>query len=126
MKDAELRAAADRFLGEKYSGEMYEEPFRRAMDARLLAAAYLTEHPADDAEPVTREWLLEASVDIDDDMVYRFGEAKVIIWPSGRITLGVCCHESLIDNPTRGQVRRLYKALRGNQKPSATGPEVSS
>lgn len=53
----ELRAA-DR-LRKFNSGDMsvYETDYGLHADRAVLADAYLVEHPADDGEPVTEEWL---------------------------------------------------------------------
>lgn len=52
MTTAELRAAAERL-----ADAIAENRTPRIEDANEVALAWLAEHPADDDEPVTEEWL---------------------------------------------------------------------
>lgn len=95
---------------------------RFAADNKVIAAAYLADHPADDAEPVTKEWLL--SVGFDDRRngvsmglglrvnggphLYCSCNAPGVTpdwyFDDGRL---IACNDLL----TRGHVRRLCAAL---------------
>lgn len=91
-------------------------------DAMKLALAYLEEHPADDDEPVTEDWLrticeYEPSEDggglmITDEMmnlaINFVGSSDPNIWSAQIGEQGDCWPHDL---HTRGCVRRLCKAL---------------
>ena len=88
-------------------------------DRKLLVAAYLAEHPADEDEPVTHEWLRENS-QADWVVDEPTGKPEIILrgaWQRGMVTLVTAV---TIATPTRGHVRRLIAAL-GLDKPSAEG-----
>jgi hypothetical protein len=104
----ELRAAAERLLDPECgigegTGTNYVAGGYAADDAVALAKAYLAEHPADDAEPVTLEWT--RSLGLDCRRIYdgpdwipniRGLDGNWVILPRGA---------------TRGQARRLLAAL---------------
>ena len=83
-----------------------------------LAAAYMADHPADDAEPVTEEWLKavlgeKMTYDMGFDFRVRFYvySQPEIEYETGR---GYEHCESSVDLPeakTRGDVRRICAAL---------------
>ncbi len=86
-----------------------------------LAQAYLAEHPADDGETVTEEWLPISAMGIAGTK--RLGyivasrddlELEIVYLPQcgplpPAISIG---SRVVIRNPTRGDVRRLCNALR--------------
>lgn len=101
---------------EVYPGpcEMHEQPAQRSADMALVVAAYLAAHPADDGEPVTVEWL-----DAVGFVGGKFYRDRV----RGPLLRGVSDagdeYWSIRSYPipndakpkTRGEVRRLLKAL---------------
>ncbi len=115
MTTAEQRAA-ERFRAKRYKyddADSGSDSLDRMFDAEALAEAYLAEHPADDGEAVTAEWL--ESVGFSDYGLLRDFQ--------GGMWLGhVRCHElrtwrvGAIELPhirTRGDVRRRAAAARG-------------
>ena len=108
------------------SAEYQSAKTRQAMYA--IVKAYLAEHPADDGEPVTEEWLLGVGfiqgksknsrlIFLDyftiDDLLS--GECSVCGW-ADHVTLRSTCK-------TRGDVRRLCTALCIPLKHQAKGAE---
>jgi hypothetical protein len=97
--------------------------------ALAVARAYLAEHPADDGEPVTAEWL--KAVGFTERAKERPGDDRVLVSPEGETCHHVFWSENrdgydhnawfygddylravnLLDQPTRGHVRRLCQAL---------------
>lgn len=81
-------------------------------DVRFLADAYLTEHPADDDEPITMEWI-ENFPDFD----LECASGKI----TGGFSLGAggICYCDIFQSDdeiqlvceTRGDVRTLYRAF---------------
>jgi hypothetical protein len=112
----ELREAAERLRAYGAATDWTEAGFGAAdhyqaiQDRHALADAYLAEHPADDAEPVTAEWLSTLTPDEPNvfatDGGYRIG---VTIKPDG--TLIRLSGVAIVRNPTRSHVRRLLSAL---------------
>ena len=152
MKDAELRAAAGRLRGIEgptfhgVGGKRHISE-REYADAVTLAIAYLAEHPVDDDEPVTPEWLATNGFHRQQQPASSniFGSDKCV--PAAGSVLPIVAIEFPRRNsrevpiwavwvygyernqnfcPTRGDVRRLCKALGIELKSPATGPEVSS
>ena len=93
-----------------------------------LASAYLAEHPADDDETVTEEWLRSIGFTSDG----RVSDVNMTIsYPTGKREQVVLAWATLDDapphfylgetilwvRPTRGQVRRLIEALGGDHFP---------
>jgi hypothetical protein len=87
--------------------------------AVVLAHAYLADHPADEDEPVTEDWL--RSIGLKLRMGFGFPVTKTMsLWDS-RNGWGLYFHGGLGDSAegetkiakvaTRGQVRRLLAAL---------------
>ena len=60
MTNQELRESADRLLDTPIGGDIagYDASPRRVRDMRMVALAWVNEHPADDAEPIDMPWLL--------------------------------------------------------------------
>ena len=83
--------------------------------AWTLAKAYLAEHPADDEEPVTGDWLLSIGFEPDAThlVLRRFGPDE-----NGKIQVYLLDRRWLLHGTrikmlcTRGDVRRLCAALR--------------
>lgn len=130
MSTEELRAAANRWQEGNYSYsaldcDTYSDS--EVADMRLLARAYLAEHPADDAEPVTAEWLRsvgfcrEMQPASSNNLTIRHGSAIVTRWMNSdnvpRWSVRMYADETpdwvppCIQPKTRGDVRRLCKAL---------------
>lgn len=133
--DDKLKAAAERFLhphpptAYPWPCEMYDQPERRAMDAEMLAFAYLlkiAERPEDDAEPTTVEWLRSlpgAIIDPDgNSTLFSINNGNYFAIESD-LSAGVqsmlafrdlsCTYLSLgaVVLKTRGDVRRFFTAL---------------
>ena len=120
---SELRAAAEDTLRESAGLLLQEFGFHSSGTARracMLAESYLAEHPADDAEPVTEEWLLSVGFKRAED------DPVILVLPStdtGRamtyVTIEPCELRLEADDGgsiwigerTRGDVRRLCTAL---------------
>ena len=92
-----------------HGGDLFDDDFS------VFAAAYAAEHPADDAEPITEEWF-----------VATYGNMWVGIEPVGGGPIATLHYDPLggcdgwsIGNEiippmeTRGQLRRLIAALKG-------------
>ena len=121
----ELRAAAERVAKyiRKKEPDMLSvgKPMQAFMaDVRKVAAAYLAEHPADDAEPVTEDWLLSIGFTRNKiDQVILILESKDLGRAMTYITISPCelCIESddggsiWLGERTRGDVRTLCRAL---------------
>ena len=79
-------------------------------DEKSVIDVYLSEHPADDGEPITKEWFRSASITSNN---WMHGDGIDIYQDSlGRIS--VCLVDECQVLPhvkTRGDVRRLCKAL---------------
>lgn len=112
----EIRAAAER-LRRLEAGEHqdavygdFANAFRR-LDTQTLADAFLAEHPADDDEPDTEEWLRGVGfTDCKNDglrlsILARYPNLGMPFWE-------VCGTVIRLAQPkTRGQLRRLCAAL---------------
>jgi len=88
--------------------------------ARTLADAFAAEHPEDDDLPLTREWLIESgfkanTFNDDGDFGYaHHSECSVEVHQFGRdFDVKVYDGHAWKKNPTRGQLRRLVAALKG-------------
>jgi hypothetical protein len=86
----------------------------------LLANAFAAEHPADDDEPVTVEWLLAEGFIRSEAftgylMLFFEGKSKdslfAKVFDEGIGIFSGPGREQLQFNPTRGQLRRLLSAL---------------
>lgn len=92
-------------------------PYPAAVDdAIILADAYLAEHPADDGEPVTADWM--RSFAPNPGLYFPLNDDESGVWfvfnPEGcymAISDGVNRSAELPVPPTRGHVRRLCAAL---------------
>ena len=128
MMDAETKAALERLRREGQGENVYPSWFpdydmESRKDSHTLAEAYLAEHPADDDEPVTKEWLAAKGAIFHD--VWRFYlpacELHVSFSPTGGMWLARLNQEderyeylNISDSvPTKRQVRRLVSALEG-------------
>lgn len=121
----ELRSAAERFAKQRPSEaypwpcEMSEQPAQRVADMALLARAYLAEHPADDGEPITREWMntvLPTDADSGNWTVRQSKPLTLEIEYSGGGFWLWFAHAEVPPVPvcqvrTRGQLRRLLELL---------------
>ncbi len=120
MNAEELRAAAIRRRTNDWLGNrMYNDFVDEDADARLLADAYLAEHHADDAEPITLEWL--RSVGFQDGHTKRRSLVAGVIyvcppygpapWWCGIKSSNQDVYAQITKFATRGQIRRLATAL---------------
>jgi hypothetical protein len=129
----ELRRAAEEVVeagSRALSGAPCVQISRHLWDCCVSTArAYLAEHPADDGEPVTEEWLRDTfgphlascpwtryALHVATDKL-----ARAVGWcprRSGHQPECLCINEwVVIERPTRGHVRRLLAAL-GSQPPA--------
>lgn len=124
----ELRAAAERLARDADPGRMADlgesDLFDRLRDGAAVAAAWLAEHKADDAELVTKEWLLAVGFASDGSHFRlsgwgpdRNGTVQVYRWASEWFVNG----SRIRSQPTRGDVRRLAKALGVELKEGGAG-----
>lgn len=127
MTNDELRAAAEAVVREAFP----DTPGSRAdvgtanvwydQQAVAVAQAYLSEHPADDAEKVDADWLAAAlpgfvvthrgdmgGCEFDGWLVMAHVKAGVWVVSASHRTSGNGARPC----PTRGHVRRLLRALR--------------
>ena len=101
-------------------------------NARAVARAYLEEHPEDDDTPVDCDWLQSIGLDdfslhnLDEKRWAKPGEAIVLVVSCARVggwdhrlTCGVW---PIKHDPTRGDVRRLIKALGIGEDTPDTSP----
>jgi len=126
--DTETKEALERLRREGQGENVYPSWFpdydmESRKDSHTLAEAYLAEHPADDDEPVTKEWLAAKGAIFHD--VWRFYlpacELHVSFSPTGGMWLARLNQEderyeylNISDSvPTKRQVRRLVSALEG-------------
>lgn len=113
----ELRAAAinraiEIVSATEWSGDLRVNMNRVIGAGRVLAKAYLAEHPADDDEPVTAEWLESIGANSDDGLFFTGHDAVDFelteFEGTWHVDVGwrtICLVE------TRGDVRRLLAAL---------------
>lgn len=114
----DVRAAAERLLPPL--ADVIDAPG----DAELVARAWLAEHPADDGEPVSAEWLMVTGwVDVAEPgggPLYTFcrpdhGGAVLTLEGDHRCLMAFLGHPDGAPWPcdiyTRGQVRELLRAL---------------
>jgi hypothetical protein len=85
-------------------------------DLELVAAAYLAGHPADDCEPITKEWLRGAlpvtrKFTVNDLESYLINSQFYIECYLGRRWLACVSLCITVKLSTRGDVRRLAAAL---------------
>jgi hypothetical protein len=110
----ELRAAA-KLLVSKNTSNRYDNA------GVMLAKVYLVEHPDDDGEFVDKEWLVDIfGRDLFAERWKRYAlmlcckSDLIVSWCPACDDLApcLCIGTSVIkENPTRGDVRRLCKAL---------------
>lgn len=113
----ELRAAAERVIQQGDSSVYWHSP-QAITDSEKLARAYLAEHPADGGEPITEEWLqsvgFEPRKGSKFHFVYDAAPYMTIMWDYREDELMIGHAQTwkrLGDNRTRGDVRRLCRAL---------------
>lgn len=94
----ELRAAAKLLVSKNTISNRYDNA------GVMLAKAYLTEHLLDDDEPVTEEWLETIGFD------HGYLDADYWVIECRKLALRLNSYP-VKENPTRGDVRRLCKAL---------------
>lgn len=104
----EVVAAAERLI-ELHEPRLSKPHLRGESDELIVkvARAYLAENPADDAEPITAEWLEACGFTQEIDAASFAPDKR---------TWSVCIeggsnYASLPDQFTRGQLRRLAEAL---------------
>lgn len=117
------REAAERLRAHRLNWSEEYRNTQQGADEATLAAAYLAEHPADDGDAVTEEWLW--AVGFDKQGLLWFGGGRLYLgakWDGGthsaEIQVGEgrgyygCDHTIDLPKPqTRGDVRRLAAAL---------------
>ena len=117
----DVRAAAERITRSVHEA-VYTGPLSlqgKLADALIVADAVLAEHPADDGDPVTGEWL---EVVIPGFSLNAGGQMGGCVYDSYRVTAvrkdggwgivaSVAEGEAGVLCPTRGHVRRLCAAL---------------
>ncbi len=99
-------------------------------DEKDVSQAYLAEHPADDGEPITKEWLLSIGSAYHSVLhqfaIGKYGQIRILFWPrANRCEWFLEVLKEMIEIPrqsTRGQFRRLLSALGINgDKPKESG-----
>ena len=130
MTTQELREAAERYRNSDYCQRdsiIYTLTHQKSGDMKALADAYLAEHPADDGEAVTFDWCIAnrfREISSGGDVPVRvesLDEAVLISFDLHHASLYIAKAAKnrdtmalyLFDDPTRGQVRRLIAALKG-------------
>lgn len=117
---AEQRAAIDRLRKLREGTENPYEAIGHSwyeIDHRSLAGAYFAEHPADDAEPVTDDWLKSVGFTIRGqcygELACPPGETRWSLELDQFGALPVASNEHPFRNycKTRGEIRRLCSAL---------------
>jgi hypothetical protein len=87
--------------------------WRECDRARVLAAAYLAEHPADDDEPITREWLVDLGWTVRERDVWMAYPShlsqSLAIDGNGRVYLALMTLGKPVK--TRRDLRRLTNVL---------------
>ncbi len=113
----QLRAAAERLIGKSDPWLGYSETGGVAYDADLLARAYLQANPPSDGEPITAEWCVEiGGYNPGSDVLFRINSAVMVYFDAydiGIVLRVLNSHCNLPHITTRGQLRRLVAALKG-------------
>jgi hypothetical protein len=135
----EVKVAADRlrraFGGKELMEVIYDVPKRLAFkkrddDLTHIAIAFLAEHPTDDDEPITAEWLHTTNGEKFDSGEFvwflkahgpDFNECWISARPGGFciVTLVPMEGNSMwfsLEHQTRGHIRRIVAALGGSLK----------
>lgn len=102
----ELREAAEKIVA--YKGTLGEERLS-VLHGPQFARAYLEEHPLDDQEPVTEEWLRNVGFEDGNPSFYELGEASVCQWEGRWFFYIDGCGGP--DPLTHGHIRAFCKAL---------------
>ena len=103
-----------------FTGKSRESDYQRDRD--IVTQAYLAEHPADDDEPVTEEWLLSIGFELTREGLPFHREIDGYLKPSPGNLLqpGESAYDWKLEPPannllavlfTRGDVRRICRAL---------------
>ncbi len=129
MLDRKLRAAAERLERAYLAGLPSLVPEQHFADCRDVARAYIAEHPADDGERITEDWLLSIggeeltagdkrrgiAVGKEPGLVlcWRWGHPKNRSWSLEHWTAGGECGWLELENEpqTRGEFRRMAAGL---------------
>jgi hypothetical protein len=112
----ELRATAERLIKFVAMYRLHPQSHKGLEDAQSVARAYLAEHPADDAEPLTEEWLRAAGFETRDGRLClgaRLQFTHCNGWNAWWGIDGLAYASSRLVNGlnTRGHVRRLCQCL---------------
>ncbi len=112
-----LREAAERWKANVYRDfDSLNASRQQCYDSATLADAYLVEHPADDGEKVTEEWLLASGFtphpEFRGHSIYNKTQS-IEVWIADG---GICVEGEYISRKfggdyTRGDMRRLCSAL---------------
>ncbi len=125
--DDELRQAAEQVVAayEEMNRRLplaggIPQPIETSTDkAVMLARAYLAEHPADEGEPVTEDWLRLGGWELMDSLSswwwHRISAGVTLHWHDHGVELLVGSSATgwhrVTEHATRGHVRRLLAAL---------------
>lgn len=124
MIDSRLKLAVERLrritIGELVEDVYKTNPSEYRMDQGVIVKAYLAEHPADDDEPVTAEWLVCVSqkhIKLEFFVIGKTEELNVYVCASCDATSFYAdivqdCDSVSIPLRTRGDLRRLCKGLK--------------
>ncbi len=130
----EIKAAAERLIICEYDANGFVhnpiggKPHSQAVDGHYVARAYLAEHPSDDGEPITEDWLsglgaeFFPATDYERPMYILSSSCRRFGWELARyeegdewtaeLTVNRAYHLGVShDIKTRGDVRRLCSAL---------------
>jgi hypothetical protein len=116
---SELREAAER-VRTGFTYYQCPDSWQECNDARLIAEAWIAEHPADDDEPITEEWLEQLAFTHNDSWYFRSpaqtsmqADVTLIRWSGGwSVKVSDRFTSVLTANvKTRGDLRLLAKAL---------------
>lgn len=127
----ELRAAAERLRRWKAGDhEVMESRHMLHANWSMLADAYLAEHPADDDEAVTEDWI--ESVRTCPWCVIEFNDAVMLDWEESTLYLhteisdgiGVVTRVELPHLKTRGDVRRFCRAFGKDLKDASANATI--
>lgn len=96
------------------------EDLGKASHARAACMEYLTEHPEDEYEPLTKEWLVQSYPSVVWQVSERVQLSALMNEPRGLEvfvstvnTEGLWRSIDLTNIKTRGQLRQLIKLLKG-------------
>lgn len=108
----ELKRVIERYRERNSNQSEYQDSivYSEDVDAGILAEAYLAEHPADDDEPLSQEWLSSVSRGVFGKVAFVSYELldDASVWRMLGDDRGWYLFTSV---KTRGDVRRLCRAL---------------